>query len=192
MTQIALFHSALGIRPGITDAAARLEAEGHEVEVVDLYGGGRVFDDYGEASAFVEEVGFPELMRRAAAGCERLDDGFVAMGFSNGAGMAEHVALHRSVGGVVIASGALPLEMLGATGWPTGVPAQIHAAVGDPFRDQAWIDAVAAAVRKVAPLDLHDDYPGTGHLFTDASLPAEYDADAAALFWDRVLAFCRR
>jgi dienelactone hydrolase len=192
MTQIALFHSALGIRAGITDAAARLEADGHDVEVIDYYGAGQVFDDYGEASAFVEEVGFPELMRRASAGCERLADGFIAMGFSNGAGMAEHIALHRSVGGVVIASGALPLEMLGASGWRTGVPVQIHAAVRDPFRNQAWIDAVAAAVREVAPLDLHDDYPGTGHLFTDESLPAEYDAAAAALFWDRVLAFCGR
>ncbi|WP_022927837.1 dienelactone hydrolase family protein [Patulibacter americanus] len=192
MTQIALLHSALGIRAGITDAAARLEADGHEVEVVDYYGAGRVFDDYGEASAFVDEIGFPELMRRALAGCEGLADGFIAMGFSNGAGMAEHVALNRSVGGVVMASGALPLEMLGATRWPAGVRAQIHSAAGDAFRDQVWLDAVAAAVRGAAPLDLHDDYPGTGHLFTDESLPAEYDADAAALFWDRVRAFCGR
>lgn len=33
------------------------------------------------------------------------------------------------------------------------------------------------------------DYPGSGHLFTDASLPEEFDAEAAELLWTRVLAF---
>ena len=35
------------------------------------------------------------------------------------------------------------------------------------------------------------DYPGRGHLFTDPSLPDEYDAAAAELLWERVLAFLR-
>ena len=34
------------------------------------------------------------------------------------------------------------------------------------------------------------DYPGSGHLFTDASCSAEYDAHAAELLWSRVLPFC--
>lgn len=192
MAQIALFHSVLGIRHGVTDAASRLRADGHEVEVIDYYGAHQQFDDYGEASAFVAEVGFPELMRRGLAACESLDDGFIAIGFSNGGGMAEHVALHRPVGGVVMASGALPIAMLGATRWPEGVPAQIHYTTDDPFRDQAWIDAVASAVRESASLDLYVDYPGSGHLFTDESLPSEYDADATARFWSRVRTFCDR
>lgn len=40
-----------------------------------------------------------------------------------------------------------------------------------------------------APLSVYD-YPGAGHLFTDASLPKEYDADASELLWRRVIAFC--
>lgn len=189
MTQIALFHSALGVRPGITDAAERLRATDHEVLVVDQYDG-RTFDGYEEAAAFTEAVGYAELMDRAAAAVEPLDDGFIAAGFSNGGGMAEHVAMLRPVAGVLMFSGALPLEMLGAERWPAGVPAQIHYAVDDPFRNQRWIDAVAGAVRAVeAPLELFD-YPGTGHLFTDVSLPDEHDPAAAALLWERVLAFC--
>lgn len=35
------------------------------------------------------------------------------------------------------------------------------------------------------------DYPGSGHLFTDPSIPGEYDEQAAALLWHRALAFCR-
>ena len=101
MTTIALFHSALGIRPGVEDAAARLRGHGHTVHVVDQYDG-RVFDDHAAAHAYVEERGFPALMQEALDATADLDDGFVVAGFSNGAGMAEHVALHRRVGGAVV------------------------------------------------------------------------------------------
>ena len=189
MTQIALFHSVLGVRPGVIDAAERLRAAGHEVEVVDQYGG-RVFDDYDEASAHAETIGYPVLMDRAVAAVEHLRDGFVAAGFSNGGGMAEYVATQRPVVGVLMLSGALPLDMLGASEWPAGVPAQIHYALRDPFRRQEWIDAVADAIRSAgAPLEAFD-YPGEGHLFTDASLPDEYDAENAETLWHRVLRFC--
>ena len=189
MTQIALFHSVLGVRPGVLDAADRLRAAGHEVEVVDQYDG-RVFDHYEDASAYAEKVGFPALMERAVRATEHLRDGFVAAGFSNGGGMAEFVATRRPLAGVVMISGTLPLDLLGAPAWPAGVPAQIHYSVDDPFRRQDWIDAVATAVRAAgAPVDVFD-YPGTGHLFTDPSLPDEYDPDSARLLWTRVLEFC--
>lgn len=189
MVDIALFHSVLGVRPGVLDAAERLRAAGHEVLTVDQYDG-RVFDDYDEAAAFVETVGFPALMGRAAAAVEGLPDGFLTVGFSNGGGMAEFVALTRKVSGVVLLSGALPLDMLDADAWPAGVPAQIHYTLDDPYREQAWIDAVAKSVEAAgAPVSVYD-YPGSGHLFTDASLPKEYDAQASELLWRRVIAFC--
>lgn len=189
MTQIALFHSVLGVGPGIEDAAGRLRDAGHEVLVADQYDG-RTFDGYEPAGAHAESVGFPELMCRAVTAVEALPDGFVAVGFSNGAGMAEHVATQRQVGGVVMLSGALPLQMLGVDTWPNGVPAQVHNAESDPMRRQEWVDAVAASIRTAgAPLELFD-YPGHGHLFTDPSRPDEYDPAATELLWRRVLAFC--
>ena len=36
------------------------------------------------------------------------------------------------------------------------------------------------------------DYPGSGHLFSDASMPDEYQPTEAALMWERVLAFLDR
>jgi dienelactone hydrolase len=189
MTHIALFHPSFGVTPGVRAAAERMRSAGHEVLVVDQYDG-RVFDDYDEADRFVQQLGFPELMARALDAVRELPDGFIAAGFSNGGGMAEYVATHRRCGGVVLLSGALPVSMLGASGWPAGVPAQIHYTTGDPRRHQEWLDGLLAEIRAApAPVELFE-YPGTGHLFTDASLPEEYDAAATELLWRRVLAFC--
>lgn len=120
---------------------------------------------------------------------EALPDGFVAAGFSNGGGMSEYVATQRPVTGVLMLSGALPLNMIGVDAWPAGVPAQIHYTVHDPFRRQESVDAVAASVRAAgAALEVFD-YPGDGHLFTDPSLEREHQPAEATLLWQRVLAF---
>jgi dienelactone hydrolase len=189
MSNVALFHSAFGVRPGITDAADRLRAAGHEVLVVDQYDG-RVFDDYDEAVAFVEQVGFPTLMGRALDAVAGLPDGFLAMGFSNGGGMATYVALNRRLAGVILCSGALPLQLIGADAWPTGVPAQLHATVGDPRRPDGHVESVMRSVAEAGADAEYYAYPGSGHLFTDPSLPSEYDAAAAERLFTRVLRFC--
>ena len=189
MTNIALFHSVLGIRPGITDAADRLRAAGHDVLVVDQYDG-LVFDDYAQAGEYVDRIGFPALMAAALAGVRDLPDGFVVAGFSNGAGMAEYVATQRRCAGILLFSGALPLAMLDTDGWPDGLPAQLHNAEGDPLRHQEWIDSVVGDARRAGAAVEVFDYPANGHLFTDASLPDEYDAQATDLLWSRALAFC--
>jgi len=189
MTDIALFHSVLGVRPGVTEAADLLRAAGHEVLIVDQYNG-RTFDDYDEAGEFAQAIGYPALMGRAAQAVEGLADGFITAGFSNGGGMAEFVATVRPVGGVLMLSGALALDMIGVDAWPAKVPAQIHYTTKDPFRNQVSIDAVVAQVRSAEAAVEVFDYPGAGHLFTDPSLPNEYDERSAELLWSRVLWFC--
>ncbi len=185
MVAIALFHSVLGVRPGVQDAAARLRARGHEVLVVDQYGG-KSFDDYATAVAYQEELGFPALMQGALDATADLRDGFVVAGFSNGAGMAEHVALHRPVAAAVLFSGALPLPFLGADAWPATVPVQLHYAVSDPKRNQDWVDQFLGEVRASgADAEFHE-YAASGHLFTDASLLDEFDQLATEELWTHV------
>lgn len=188
MATIALFHSALGVRPGVLDAADRLRAAGHHAVVVDQYGG-RTFDDYASAAAHVDSLGFPALMQSALDATAELADGFVVAGFSNGAGMAEHVALHREVAAAVLLSGALPLPFLGASAWPGAVPVQLHYATRDPFRNQEWVTGLLADVRSSGAAAELYEYDAHGHLFTDASLTAEYDAESAELLWKRVTRF---
>lgn len=188
MTRTVIFHSVLGVRAGVLDAEARLRRAGHEVLVVDQYAG-RVFDAYEPAMAYAELVGYPALMQQAVDAVADLPDGFVTLGFSNGGGMAEYVATRRPMSGVVLLAGALPLSELGVTAWPARVPAQLHDMLDDPFREQRAIDALVADVRAAgAPVEAFD-YPGAGHLFTDASLPAEHDPTATELLWSRVLPF---
>lgn len=187
MAIVAVFHSVLGVTPGLVEFAGKLKRPGREVHVIDQYDG-QVFDDYEEAGAYVEEVGFPDLMAKAIQGVADRPDGFVAMGFSNGAGMAEFVAANRPVSGVVMCSGALLLETIGIT-WPQGVPAQIHSTTDDPRRDQDAIDSVKQAVEDAGGTVQVFDYPGSGHLFADSSRADEYQPAEAELMLSRIKDF---
>jgi dienelactone hydrolase len=190
MATIALFHSVLGIRPGLLQFADTLRAAGHEVHVMDQ-NEGKVFDEYEPAMALMEEVGFKELTARAMAATANLPDGFVTAGFSNGAGMAEYVAGRRRVAGVLMLGGALDLEWLDMS-WPAGVPAQIHTTIDDPWREQEGIDGVAQAVKAAGGEIEVFDYPGSGHLFADSSKADEYQPAEADLMMTRIKAFLDR
>jgi dienelactone hydrolase len=72
--------------------------------------------------------------------------------------------------------------------WPAGVPVQVHGMSDDAFfAGEGDIDAARALVASVDDAELFV-YPGDGHLFADPASPW-YDAAAAALMLERVLAF---
>ena len=81
MTRIALFHSVLGVRPGVLAAANVFRDAGHQVEVIDQYDG-RVFADYAEASALAESIGYPVLMASALRAVADDPGPLVTAGFS--------------------------------------------------------------------------------------------------------------
>ena len=192
MTTVALFHSVLGVRQGVLDAAERLRQDGHDVLVVDLYDG-RTFDDYPPAMDFAwKEVGQKVLMERAVEAVADLPDGFVPAGFSLGCVLAVHVATQRSVSGVLMIAGAVPVSAFGDdVRWPAGVPAQTHSTLADPWRDQEELDQTVRDVEAGSGTIEVFDYPGSGHLFTDPTLPDEYDPVITETFWSRALPFVR-
>jgi dienelactone hydrolase len=188
MAHVALIHSVLGIRPGVTDAAERLRAAGHEVLVPDLFEG-RVFDTYEPALQYAEEeLGHAVLHRRAQEAVAGLPDGFVSIGFSLGSMIATRLAAVRPVSGVVMLGGAVPISWFDAA-WPQGVPAQAHQTLGDPWREEDALEQARADVAAGGATLEVLDYPGTGHLFSDPSLPDEYDAESTELMWSRILPF---
>ncbi|MGH3657061.1 MAG: dienelactone hydrolase family protein [Micromonosporaceae bacterium] len=194
MAEIALFHSVLGVRPGVHEAAERFRAVGHTVHVIDLYGG-RSFDDYEQGAAYVDSLGGPEaLVPLTVAAIADLPTDLVYAGFSNGAGSAIVAGATRpGARGVLAFHGAMPLHVFGAESWPSTVPLQAHQAEHDPMQQPEWVEEFLAAVRDSGATHEYFVYPGvSGHQFADPSLSDEYDSQAAELLYQRSLAFLQR
>ncbi|HEV2640331.1 MAG TPA: dienelactone hydrolase family protein [Actinocrinis sp.] len=186
MTEILLFHSALGLRPGVHAFADRLRGDGHTVHVPDFYDG-RTFDDLTEGIAYRDQLGFDEIGRRATAHAQPLPADLVYLGFSLGAGPAQLLAQTRpGARGAILMHGALPSATFGAP-WPAPVPLAVHTSVDDPWVDDEAARSLAA---EAAVGDLHR-YPGAGHLFTDPDLP-DYDEAATTLAVGRIREFLAR
>jgi dienelactone hydrolase len=196
MAEVVLFHSALGLRPGVISAAEKLRAAGHTVHTPDYYDG-EVFDDLDEGMRKEEALGYQEIARRAREFVAGLPDGLVYAGFSLGAVHAEVLAADRPGAlGAVLMHGAVPVEALkeyfGVERWPEGVPVQVHYAASDP-----WVEAeeevapLGEAVRGAGAAFEAYTYPGSSHFFADPDLP-EYDRASSEEMWPRVLSFLDR
>ena len=196
MAEVVLFHSVLGLRPGVIAAADRLRSAGHTVHAPDLFDG-EVSDDLDEGSRKEEELGYQEIARRSREAVAGLPAGLVFAGFSLGAVHAELLAASRPGAlGAVLMHGAVPVEGLGeyfgVDRWPKGVPVQVHYAAEDP-----WVEAeeevapLGEAVRRAGAAFEEHAYPSSGHLFADPDLP-EYDRASSEEMWRRVLAFLDR
>lgn len=187
MTEVLLLHHALGLTPGMVAFADDLRAAGHTVHTPDLFDG-RTFGTIPEGVAHAREIGFGTVMGRGAAAAEALPAGLVYLGFSLGVVPAQYLAQTRAGAlGAVLCYSCLPVSEFGER-WPTGVPVQVHGADADPlFVDEGDLDAARALVAETTDAELFL-YPGDQHYFADPTLPS-YDAVAAALLRERVLAF---
>ena len=196
MAEVVLFHSVLGLRPGVISAAERLRAAGHTLHTPDYFDG-EVFDDLEEGLRKEEKLGYQEIARRTKESVSGLPEGLVYAGFSLGAVHAEVLAASMPGAlGAVLLHGAVPVEGLseyfGIQNWPEGVPVQVHYAVDDP-----WVEAeeevvpLGEAVRGAGAVFEAYTYPGSGHLFSDPDLP-EYDRASSEAMWERVLTFLDR
>lgn len=193
MTTVLLFPSVLGVRAGITDTAERLSAAGHDVRVVDVLEG-RTFEDYEPAMAHQREISDEARHAAVASALDDVEGALCTVGFSSGCELAEWAAAQRpgDARGVVLVGGAIPMHYVAAD-WPAGVPAQTHSSGDDPFDDGPEVAAefrrdVESAGGSVETFT----YDGSGHLFNDPSLAAEFHRDAAELFYDRLLEFVGR
>jgi dienelactone hydrolase len=186
VTRVVLFHSVQGLRPGVEEWAGRLREAGHEVWTPDLLEG-RTFDDLEAGVAHRDELGVPELMRRAEAALVDLPADLVYAGFSMGAATAGyHAATRAGARGAILMHGVPPLRAYGVEAWPEGLPAQVHFADGDPWVEgEEVVEFELLTDAAGAPLEVHA-YPGEGHLFADPGSP-DFDAAAAELMLARVL-----
>ncbi len=187
MAEMLLFHHAQGQTEGFVAFAEELRRAGHTVHTPDLYDG-RTFDDLDEGVAHAGEIGFGEIIGRGVRAADGLPAELVYAGFSLGVVPAQKLAQTRpGARGALLFHACAPVSAFGSS-WPADVPVQVHAMEADPwFVDEGDIEAARALVASGAPAELFI-YPGEQHLFADSSLPS-YDAPAAALLMQRVLAF---
>lgn len=184
MSDILLFHHAQGLTAGVAAFAEDLEAAGHVVHTPDLYDG-HTFAKLDDGVSYAKGVGFDTILQRGQAAAESLPAGLVYAGFSLGVMPAQLLAQTRAgARGALLFSAALPAAEFGT--WPAGVPAQIHMMEGDPWAEED-LPAARELAGSVDGVELFL-YPGSAHLFADSSLP-DYDASAATLLRERVLAF---
>ena len=190
MAEVLLFHHAQGQTTGFLAFAEELRRAGHVLHTPDLYDG-RTFDTLDDGLAYVEGIGFETIVERGVRDAEELPAELVYAGFSLGVVPAQMLAQNRpGARGALLLHSCLPTSEFG-TGWPVGVPVQIHAMENDPFFiEEGDIDAARALVKETDQAELFL-YPGDEHLFADPSLPS-YDASAAGLLTERVLDFLRR
>ena len=189
MAEVLLFHHAQGLTPGVIAFADDLRAAGHTVHTPDLLDG-RLFGSIPEGMAYVEELGFQEILERGARAAEQLPAELVYAGFSLGEMPAQMLAQTRvGARGALLFYSCIPITGEWAFGpWPGGVPVQIHGMDADPiFVGEGDIDAAREIVATVPGAELFL-YPGDQHYFADSSLPS-FDAEATALLTQRVLEF---
>ena len=189
MAEVLLFHHAQGQTPGFHAFADELRRAGHTVHTPDLLDG-RTFPSIEEGMAYVEQLGFSEIIGRGERAAAELPNELVYAGFSLGVVPAQKLAQTRpGARGALLFYSCVPVSEFG-TSWPEGVPVQIHGMDADPFFvGEGDIDAARAIVESTDQAELFL-YPGDQHYFADSSLPS-YDADATALLTRRVLDFLR-
>ncbi len=188
MTEVVLFHHVQGLTPGVVAFADELRRAGHTVHTPDVLEG-RTFATLDEGMANARAVGFETLMERGVKSVEGMPAELVYAGFSLGVMAAQQLAQTRpGAQGALLFDSCIPTSEFGS-GWPDGVPVQVHGMDADPFfaEEGGDIDAARALVKETESAELFL-YAGDQHLFADSSL-SSYDPGAAALMTKRVLAF---
>ncbi|SDI78206.1 Dienelactone hydrolase [Frankineae bacterium MT45] len=187
MTDVVLFHHIQGLTDGVLDFADQLRDAGHRVTTPDLFDG-ETFEGFDDGVAYAEHLGFDTIRERGVAAAAGLPPGIVYAGFSLGAMPAQQLAQTRpGAKGALLFHSCIPAEEFGS-GWPAGVPVQIHGMDADPiFMDEGDVDAARSLISSTKKAELFL-YPGEQHLFADSSLPS-YDEDAAELLLQRSLDF---
>ncbi len=183
MAEIVLFHHAGGLTEGVLGFAQTLREAGHTVHAPDLFDG-RTFDDVRDGVAYAQGLGEEVFAAKAVEIMAPLGSDLVYGGMSMGAARAAEQVLQRpGAKGAFFLYGAIAPSWWDAT-WPEGVPTQAHTTEGDEWREPEAEEEYLADIPGAEVFV----YPGSGHLFAEPGHP-DYDADAARLATERVLAF---
>ncbi len=194
---VLVLHAWWGLTSVFTDVCDRLAAAGFVALAPSLYADGATTASIAEAEALVaahdRAPAAAEAVVRDAAeqlrGLPAVNGAQIGVvGFSLGAYWALHLSQARpdDVGAVVAVYGTDDGDYSTARAAYLG-----HFAEDDDFEPVAAVRALEAKIRAAGREVTFHVYPGTGHWFVEPNRPDAYDAAAAALVWERTLAFLK-
>ena len=187
MTELVLFHHALGLTDGVRTFADLIRAQGHTVHTPDLFEG-RTFPTIDEGIGYAGSIGFDEVIRRGTEAAADLPQQVVFGGFSVGVMPAQQLlqTTPGALGGLFLHAFIDPAQLPGS--WPGDTAVQVHGMDEDPFFiGDGDLDAARAVSADHPGVEIFL-YPGSAHLFTDSS-SADYDQASAATVLERTSAY---
>ena len=194
---VLVLHAWWGLNGTMKGFCTRLAESGFVAFAPDLYQG-RVADNIPDAQSLAKALDSNHLQAKAeiaeatlflAERSERADRGISVIGFSLGAGYALDLAAADPdhIRSVVIFYGTGDGDFSKSRAAYLG-----HFAEKDEFEPQSDIDSLEESLRRAGrPVTIYR-YSGTGHWFFEPDRPRAYNPAAAALAWDRTLAFLKR
>lgn len=195
---VVVIHENRGLQPYTRDVARRLAVAGFAGLAPDFLtpSGGTPVGDEDRARAMIAALDLQQTTADAVGAVRWLADprrstGRIgAVGFCWGGALADRVAVTggRAAAAIVAFYGPAPDPADAAR---VQVPLQLHYAGLDTrvgASAKPWIAALAAAGKRFEAFT----YPGVDHAFHNDTAPGRYDPAAAALAWDRTIAFFRR
>lgn len=193
---VLVLHAWWGLNASIRDFCNRLAQAGFTAFAPDLYHG-QVADTIPGAEALVKalnaqsEQAGAEIAQAAQFLQERAmpgEHGLVVIGFSLGAYYALELAAAdpQRIRSVVLFYGTGEADFSASKSDYLG-----HFAENDPYEPLESVAALESALRQAGRAVTFYRYPGVGHWFFEPDRPQAYDPAAAALAWQRTLAFLR-
>lgn len=190
---ILVLHAWWGLTPFFKETCDRLAEAGFVALAPDLTAG-LTTDDPVEAQARLTEADMDvalNLVSSSAAALRSMpatpDAPIGVLGFSMGASWALWLAarMPELLGATVVFYGTQSIDMAAVA-----APIQGHFAEHDDFESEDDVTLLEADLKLLEKDATFHRYPGTGHWFFESDQPA-YDAVAAGLAWDRMIAFFR-
>lgn len=190
---VLVLHAWWGRTQFILNLCDRLASEGFVALAPDLFGG-QTAQTIEQAEQLASNASDDDASRITNAAVDTLRNhpavtglGVAVLGFSFGAAWALLLSGSRpdDVAKTIIFYGTYSdVDISNARASYLG-----HFAADDPYEPAEAVEAMEAAVRAAARPVTFYTYPGTGHWFFEDDRPEAYDATAAALAWERTLAF---
>jgi carboxymethylenebutenolidase len=193
---VLVLHAWWGLNDTIKALCTRLAENGFTAFAPDLYHG-KVADTIPAAEALGRELDADHLQAKEevlhavkflAGRCGRKAASVAVVGFSLGA----YYSLNLAATSPALVHSVVLFYGCGSRDHGESRAAYLgHFAEKDEFESQAEVDALQESLKKARRPVTFYVYPGTGHWFFEPDRTAAFNAAAAALAWDRTLAFLR-